>query len=330
MKTFILYNDNVSNSDGTRVLLDGLKLERFQKNPVMLYMHHRGNSHKEKPDGSEVIGKWKNIRIVNNKLIAEAIFDENDPFAKKIAEKVNRGFLKGASIGIDVHNISDSKDIKFPDQKNITITDSTLLEASIVDIPKNEGSLNHCSLYQNFSYKEENKKQQDFFKKIKTLFKIEEEIDENYLLKKIEDNISSENKLKEWKCNFITRQSDKLIDNALKENFINEEDVKSYRNQFLNNFEKAEENLYNLCQKCSTKKSSKIHQFLSKIQAPVPLGAAATVSSPESGNSVYNHLLKKEPRKLKTLQQQDPATFRQLLEAHLAWKAKTLHQKNNH
>ena len=109
MKTFILYDDQRPNADGTRVLLSGLRLERFKKNPVMLYMHYRAATQGTKPDGSEVIGRWENIRIQEHQLLAEAVFDEQDPLASRIARKVEDQFLKGASIGIEVHRTSEDK-----------------------------------------------------------------------------------------------------------------------------------------------------------------------------------------------------------------------------
>ena len=57
MTSFVLYDDIRPNADGSRVLLSGLSLERFRKNPVMLYMHERGMSAGTSPRGSEVIGR---------------------------------------------------------------------------------------------------------------------------------------------------------------------------------------------------------------------------------------------------------------------------------
>ena len=137
-RSFVLYDSALPNADGTRVLLAGLSLERFRKNPVMLYMHHRGVL---SPAGSEVIGRWENIRIAGTQLLADAVFDEKDEWASKIARKVEEGFLKAASIGIDVTSVSTAARDKLPGQTASTMTKSMLLEASIVDIPANEDTL---------------------------------------------------------------------------------------------------------------------------------------------------------------------------------------------
>ena len=75
-------------------------------------------------------------------------FDEQDERAKKIKRKVDEGFLKAASISALVHSTSSASRDKLPHQKGSTATKSTLLEASIVDIPGNEGALaqNHVQL----------------------------------------------------------------------------------------------------------------------------------------------------------------------------------------
>ena len=157
--TFVLYDDRLPNADDSRVLLSGLHLERFKKNPVMLYMHNRAIW--GEPSGSEVIGRWENIRVKGTQLLAEAVFDEKDEVAAKLARKVSEGFLRGASIGIDVHRTSDEEKDRLPGQRGRTITKSTLLEASVVDIPQSEGALktNYAALSYGTNFETFNHKQ---------------------------------------------------------------------------------------------------------------------------------------------------------------------------
>ena len=136
--TFTLYDDNYPTHDGMRIVLSGLLLSNFIQNPIMLYMHHRGGT---QPTGSEVIGKWENIRIEGKRLLADARFDDKEPLAQKIASKVQQGFLSAASIGILVKQTSTDEADKMADQRGVSITDSVLLEASIVDIPRCAGAL---------------------------------------------------------------------------------------------------------------------------------------------------------------------------------------------
>lgn len=122
--TFVISDESV-NSYGFKVITSGISLERFKKNPVMLYMHERGTG---------VIGRWENVRIKNKQLLADAVIDETDELGSKISKTVENGFLKSASIGIRINVL---KSINNQD----TVTDCDLLECSIVDIPSNENAL---------------------------------------------------------------------------------------------------------------------------------------------------------------------------------------------
>lgn len=131
MKTFVLLDETL-NEYGFWIPLSGVDVEQFKKNPVMLWMHNRpwrGTSDEVLP-----IGRWENIRIENGKLLADAVFDDNDEFAARISDKVENGFIKMASVGVKVLVVSsDPKDLK-PGQTRETPTKCKMREASIVDI----------------------------------------------------------------------------------------------------------------------------------------------------------------------------------------------------
>ncbi len=92
MTSFVLNDENQVNSYGFRVPNKGINLTRFKANPVMLDDHNNSTS--------GVIGKWDNIRVSGSMLLADPDFDLHTDLAKDIAGKVNRGYLKGASMGI--------------------------------------------------------------------------------------------------------------------------------------------------------------------------------------------------------------------------------------
>ncbi len=122
---FILCDGNNINSYGFRTNLNGLNLERFNSNPVMLFSH----------DSEKVIGRWEDIKIEDGKLTAEAVFDEEDEDGKKIAGKVKRGFLKGCSIGMYVEYMDvDENGV-------VTALKAELLEASICAIPSDANAI---------------------------------------------------------------------------------------------------------------------------------------------------------------------------------------------
>ena len=72
--TFIISDESV-NADGFVIQTKGIRTERFKKDPVMLYMHAREKG---------VIGRWDNIRTEGSQLIADAVFDENNPLGKEV------------------------------------------------------------------------------------------------------------------------------------------------------------------------------------------------------------------------------------------------------
>lgn len=132
MPTFTL-SDETLNSYGFYVKTDGVDLTQFRKNPVMLYDHERF--------GLMPIGKWNNIRVEDNKILADAEFDEQDEMGKQIKHKVEQGYIRGASSGIRIKVTSEQNgDIK-TGQKRPTVMESELVEASITPIPANKNAL---------------------------------------------------------------------------------------------------------------------------------------------------------------------------------------------
>lgn len=124
MTTFVLSDGRSVNNHGFRINLDGMDLTRFKSNPVMLYQH----------DPERNIGCWENIRIENNRLLADAVFDTEDPTGKEVCRKVEAGFLKGCSIGIMVEEMREIAD-------ELVATRCELFEASVVSVPADAGAV---------------------------------------------------------------------------------------------------------------------------------------------------------------------------------------------
>jgi hypothetical protein len=130
-KSFVLHDESV-NTLGFRMLTSGADLTEFKKNPMMFFMH----------DESCVIGRWDNIRVENNKIVADAEFDEEDEFAREISRKVQKGFIRMASIGSwPPEGVSDDSSLKVPGQTGFTVTAWKPREASIVTIGANHNAL---------------------------------------------------------------------------------------------------------------------------------------------------------------------------------------------
>lgn len=131
-KSVVLHDESV-NTYGFRMLTSGANLEEFRKNPVMLYNHD---------DWSMPIGRWENIRVEEDKIIADPVFDLKDAKAAEIARKVEEGFIKAASIGAwSPEEVSRDASLMLAGQDLPTVTKWTVREASFCAIGANHNAL---------------------------------------------------------------------------------------------------------------------------------------------------------------------------------------------
>lgn len=137
-KTLVLSDESI-NSYGYRVLTSGIDLKNFRKNPIMLFNHERMSWQGDVYNGP--IGYWENIRIEDGKLMADAVIDEEDPKGKIIANKLEKNFIRAASIGFKLIELSEDKKHLLPGQTRPTVTKCELVEVSIVDVPANKNAL---------------------------------------------------------------------------------------------------------------------------------------------------------------------------------------------
>ena len=135
---FILTDDSVDR-DYERVLISGLKTDNFEKNPIMLYQH-RQDSFWTGKDAPLPIGYWKNISKTGNQISAEPEFNDTE-LAQQVKSLVEHGTLNACSIGFRAIAYSNDPALMLPGQKYATITQSELLECSIVMIPSNPNAV---------------------------------------------------------------------------------------------------------------------------------------------------------------------------------------------
>ncbi len=119
---------------GSRVLTGGIDYSQYERNPILLWMHRRG-------DVSTTIGTVKNIAIEGDTLVGELSFDGIGETAKMIEEKWDAGTLKMVSANFDIIELSDKAEHVVPGQKAFTVTKSKLVEVSVVDIGGNDDAL---------------------------------------------------------------------------------------------------------------------------------------------------------------------------------------------
>lgn len=277
--TFVLCDGNRVNSYGFRTDLAGLDLERFKSNPVMLYAH----------DSSDVIGRWENIRVEDNQLKADAVFDTDDEQGKRIAGKVERGFLKGCSMGIHVKELHEVDNVP-------VATRSELMEASVCPIPSDAGAV---ILY------DENRKELTF-EEVRLQF--------NNQLKPIEMNRNEETNvqtpaadpkdaeiasLKAQLAESKKREVDSFLTAAVQSGKITTEEKEGFAKLAANDFETVQ----SLINSRPAKASTTLRELHAQTATAAPAGRE---------NWTYLEWMKKDPEGLKRMKTENPTEFERL------------------
>ena len=119
------------NSYGTRVLTSGMDVEQYNRNPVLLYMHERG----------QVIGYVKDLKVEGEEVTGELMFDEATELSRRCKKQWDFGSLKMVSVGIDILELSDDPKLLVQGQTSPTISRSKLFEVSLIDIGANDDAI---------------------------------------------------------------------------------------------------------------------------------------------------------------------------------------------
>ena len=124
-----IINTNQVNRYGFRVLTEGIRTDNYLKNPVVLAYHN---------DRLESVGKAIQLdKKPDGELLVKVDFDENDPFSMLLFNKYKNGYMSATSIGLlDLIQSLDEKDL-LPGQNYPTVTESEMLEMSLVNVPGN-------------------------------------------------------------------------------------------------------------------------------------------------------------------------------------------------
>lgn len=119
------------NDLGTRVLTSGVDIGQYRRNPVLLYMHQRG----------EVIGLVKDIRVEGDEITGELEFDGASEMSVRAERQFGFGSLRMVSAGLDIIETSEDPTLLVPGQTRPTVTRSRLFEVSVVDIGSNDDAI---------------------------------------------------------------------------------------------------------------------------------------------------------------------------------------------
>lgn len=129
----IKISDESVNGRGFRILTNGIRLDRYKKNPVLLYMHERGT----------VIGQIRDLQIEDGALTGEPWFDEATELSRQAKEQYEAGSLCACSMGIDVLEVEEmAAAVVAGEPETIpTVTSCELFEVSLVDVPENANTV---------------------------------------------------------------------------------------------------------------------------------------------------------------------------------------------
>lgn len=125
-----LTNDTL-NSYGYRVLTDGVDVSQYERNPILLYMHNRG----------QAIGLIKDIKKEDGEITGEPVFDEATDLSIQCRKQWDFGSLRMVSIGFEVIETSEAPEHLVPGQRYATVTKARLIEVSLVDIGANNDAI---------------------------------------------------------------------------------------------------------------------------------------------------------------------------------------------
>lgn len=315
--TFIVSDENVNNY-GFRVMTAGIDTTQYEKNPIVLFMHKRGN----------VIGRADKLYKQDGQLLADVEFDMDDPEAAKIAGKVERGFLKMTSVWIQHVDSSDDTAMKLVGQDGPTITKSKLKEISIVDIGANDEALKlfdqagkEIKLSDFPKLSNQNQDKMSKFKNIALAMGLDENAEEGAVLTAISDmktkNQANESKLADIEAaEKATQKAEaiKLTDKAIELEII----PASFKENQIKLFDTDHDNQKALLEAEIAKKDKGDDEDTdagSKLsdEAKDFLGGLGKGQNPDGSKLSFEDLSKNNPEKLAQIEEHQPKLFERLL-----------------
>lgn len=131
MSKRIRISNETVNCYGTWIRTDGIDLTQFRRNPVLLWMHNRG----------EIIGEMRNIEVAGGEVTGEPWFDEVLESSKLAKRQWELGTLRMGSPRFEIVETSDDSAQLKQGQTRPTVTKCRLVEYSMVDIGGNDDNI---------------------------------------------------------------------------------------------------------------------------------------------------------------------------------------------
>ena len=309
---FIINTENV-NSYGYRILTDGIDYAQYMRNPVVLFMHERDiNAYK----GSEVIGHCTRLYKEGTTLIAEVEFDEQDEFAKKIAGKVERGYIRMASMFAEIKEVSTEPQHILEGQVYETVTACKLVEISIVDIGGNDNALKLSKDGKPFQLKKivTNTSNNMDIKVIALALGMGENVKEEAVLSALHNLKTAKEKaetevvaLKKTISETRTAEATTLVDKAVQLGLIPQALKESQLKQFEADFDGQKAVLSKLV---ADKEAENTQQGKANTVREVVLGAGEKPTG--TADESFDYLQKKNPERLRAIRDKEPEEYARL------------------
>lgn len=130
-KIFVVSDESV-NSHGFRIITSGIRLDNAKNNCPCFYDHNTW----EVP-----LGHWENLRVENNRLVADLVINGDNDREKNYINKIQNGDIKGCSVGADPLKWNEDPIQLLAGQTRATVDECELVEISITPLPGNTGAL---------------------------------------------------------------------------------------------------------------------------------------------------------------------------------------------
>jgi HK97 family phage prohead protease len=131
---FMIADESV-NRNGWRLRIAGLRTDAFEKNPVCVIQHNQWMI---------PVGRWTSLTKEKGVLKGRLEFDRNDAEAVRLYWKYADGFMNAVSLSIMPLKESEDREDVLPGQRRATVTESELMEISLVTIPAYGNSVKLC------------------------------------------------------------------------------------------------------------------------------------------------------------------------------------------
>lgn len=306
---FIVNTENV-NEYGYRILTDGIDTVQYMRNPVVLFGHVRGLS-----EPKRVVGRCVELKKQNNQLIAVVEFDKADEFAKEVAGKVERGFIRMASLYADVLETSTDTSLILQGQTLETVTACKLIEISIVDIGGNDNALKLSKNGQPIQLKKIKSKQQSnmSLETIALAMGLKEDAESTAIVKAY-NSLKLAKEQAETKANGLetelkeikNAEANSLIEKGVLLGLIHEDFKETIKGAFEADFSKEKAKLTKLIEdKEAETNQNETHQTVKEIV----LGKG---KSPKEITLTFDYLQKHDPEQLRKIRDEQPKEYARL------------------